>query len=298
MSLRYWLLIVVLGMGWGASFYFNAILLREVGPLTVSMGRVALGAAGCWAYVLATGRSFRLPAVVLGQLLVLGIVQFALPFAIYPVSQEYISSGAAGIINALTPIMVVIVSHLWPGGERATRAKSVGVFFGFSGIVILAYPSLRAGGGSEFWAILGAILAPVSYAVALNYVRRLSGIDHSVLVAFSLTGATIFIVPLALLTEGLPVIETAGTWAAFAVVGLVLTSASFILLYWLLPRVGATNISTVTFIAPVSAVLLGGYLLGEAVTPPHLVGMAAIFAGLLMIDGRILPKKRRRPAAA
>ena len=291
MSLRSWLLIFVLGMGWGASFYFNAILLREVGPLTVSMGRVALGAVGCWAYVFATGRNIRMPAIVLGQMMVLGIVQFAVPFAIYPISQEYISSGAAGIINAMTPIMVVISSHLWPGGEKATKAKSVGVLFGFAGIVILAYPALRSGGGSEFWALMFAVLAPVSYSIALNYVRRLSGIDQSTMVAYSLTGAALFMAPLALGAEGMPVIVHGETWAAFAVVGFVLTSASFIAVYWLLPRVGATNISTVTFVAPVSAVLLGAYLLNEAVLLPQLLGMAAIFGGLLMIDGRILRRR-------
>lgn len=290
MSVRYWSVILLLGLGWGSSFYFNAILLREVGPLTVSMGRVALGAIGCWVYVFATGRSIAMPAIVLGQILVLGVLQFALPFAIYPVSQGYISSGAAGIVNAMTPITVVIVSHFWPGGERATHAKSLGVLFGFSGIVILAYPALKSGGGSELWAIFGAVLAPVSYAVALNYVRRLKGIDHSTLVAYALTGATVFITPLALLTEGIPVITHAETWAAFAVVGFLLTSASFIVVYWLLARVGATNASTVTFIAPLSAVLLGIFLLGESVLPAHLLGMGAIFCGLLMIDGRVLKR--------
>lgn len=290
MSLRYWFVILVLGLGWGASFYFNAILLREVGPLTVSLGRVALGAIGCWAYVFATGRSIAMPASALGQLMVLGVLQFALPFAIYPVSQGYITSGAAGIVNAMTPIMVVIVSHFWPGGERATYAKSMGVLFGFSGIVMLAYPALKAGGGSELWAIFGAVLAPVSYAVALNYVRRLKGIDHSTLVAYSLTGATLFMAPFVLVAEGIPVITHAQTWAAFAVVGFLLTSASFIVVYWLLARVGATNVSTVTFVAPVSAVLLGVYLLGETILPAHLLGMAAIFCGLLMIDGRVLKR--------
>lgn len=291
MSFRYWVMIVTLGMGWGASFFFNAILLREVGPLTVSMGRVALGALGCWAYVFATGRGIRMPVVVLGQVVVLGIVQFAAPFAIYPISQEYISSGAAGIVNAMTPIMVVIVSHFWPEGEKATKTKSAGVLFGFAGIVILTYPALRSGGGSELWALLFALLAPLSYSVALNYVRRLSGIDQSTMVAYSLTGATLFMVPLALGVEGMPVIVRGQTWAAFAVVGFVLTSASFIAVYWLLPRVGATNISTVTFVAPVSAVLLGAFLLGEDVLLPHLLGMVAIFGGLLMIDGRILGRK-------
>ncbi len=287
MPLGYWGLIVLLGIGWGSSFLFNEILLRELGPLTVSLGRVGLGALGCWLWIAATGRKARLPVAAVLGLFALGVVFFALPFALYPLSQRHIGSGVAGIINAMTPVMVVIVSQLWPGGERATWAKSLGVAAGFAGIAVLTLPVLRAGVSAELRAILTALCAPICYGVATNLARRFREIDPTLVAAWSLTGATLAIAPVALGAEGLPVITRAETWASLAMIGFVLTSAAFIALYWLLPRVGATTVSTVTFIAPVSAVLLGVFVLGEAVRPAHLAGMALILAGLVLIDGRL-----------
>ncbi|MCV2882348.1 DMT family transporter [Actibacterium sp. XHP0104] len=288
MPLRYWVLIFILGMGWGASFFLNAILLRELGPLSVSMLRIALGALGCWVWLAATGGLVPVSLRQLGQMLVLGLFFYGVPLSVYPLAQQHIGSGAAGIVNALTPVMVVIVSHLWPGGEKATALKSLGVLAGFAGIALLALPALRSGGGAELWAILFAALAPLCYAVAMNHARSIKGMPPTALTAWSLTLATLILTPLALWREGVPQITQPQTWAALGVIGFVLTSAAFILLYWLLPRVGATATSTVTFIAPVSAVVLGVFVLKEELHLPQMIGMLVIFAGLIAIDGRLL----------
>ena len=291
MSMRDWFWVVFLGFGWGASFFFNEILLREVGPVTVSALRVGTGALACWVFLFATGRRPGLPMATLGQIAVLGVSMFALPFLIYPIGQTYITSGAAGIINAMTPIMVVIMSHFWPGGEKATVLKSLGVVCGFCGIVILAAPAL--GEGSRLFGILFTVLAPVCYAFALNWVRRLAGIDQRVMLTWGLTFATLFAAPIAIVVEGLPGALSRDAVLATLAIGPVLTAAAFIMFYWLLPRVGATNISTLTFIAPVSALLLAAFALGEEMKTSYFIGMAAIFAGLLLIDGRIVRAVRK-----
>lgn len=293
MPLRYWAIIVTLGLGWGASFYFNAVLLREIGPLSVSMGRVGIGALGCWFWVFVRRIPVRIDRGMLGPLFVFGLFQYAMPLAIYPVAQQAVTSSAAGIVNAMTPIMVVIVSHFWPGGERATPAKTAGVMVGFAGIVVLMVPSAQGLSDSAIWALLFAMLAPLCYGISVNFIRRFSGIDLTVMTAASLSMATLFISPLALWREGVPVITRPETWFALAAIGLVLTSAAFVTLFWLLPRVGGTTASTITFIAPVSAVLLGVLLLGEHVLVWHLAGLAGIFCGLLLIDGRLVRWLRR-----
>ena len=289
MTFRYWTLIITLGAAWGCSFFLNEILLREVGPWTVSAGRVTLGAIGCWAYVVATGRMRAMPRALIRQLLFLGVLQFAMPFAVLPVSQQHITSGAAGTLNAMTPIMVVIVSHFWRGGERATMAKSAGVLFGFAGIVILMLPAM-ADGSSQVWAMLVALMAPVFYGISLNYMRRFKGVDSATMAAVALTGAAMFMGPLALATDGVPVITRVETFAAFATIGFVLTAATFLVMFWMIPRIGATNASTVTFISPVSAVILGMVFLGEQITHNDVAGMFAIFCGLMLIDGRIIAR--------
>lgn len=288
MLTRYWVLIFVLGIGWGASMFFNEILLRELGPLQTALGRVGFGALGCWLWIIVTRRKVQVTRQFLRDVLIFGVLQYAAPFAIFPAAQQFITSGEAGIVNAMTPIMVVIFSHFWPGGEKATIWKSLGVLCGFAGIVALALPALQDGAKGEFGALFFCMLAPACYGVAVNWFRRLRGVDATVITAWSLAAGTLVIAPIALAVEGAPVITRPETWAALFFIGFVLTAASFILLFWLLPRVGATTTSTITFITPVSAVFLGVMFLQEQLLAAHLWGMAAIFAGLLLIDGRLL----------
>lgn len=292
MALRHWSVVFILGIGWGASFFLNEILLRELGPLSVSMGRLGMGALGCWIWCALRRKNMRIPVAILLPLFLFGLVQYAIPLAIYPVAQQYITSSAAGIINAMTPVMVVIVSNFWPDGEKATVLKSLGVVFGFSGIVILTIPALQGSGDSSFWAMIFTMLAPLCYGVAVNYMRKFGGLDRVALTTWSLTLGTLAIAPLAISVEGMPVVTQPETWAALFIIGFVLTSAAFITLFWLIPIIGGTAASTITFIAPISSLLLGALVLNEVLTVYHLAGMIAIFIGLVLIDGRVMRKFR------
>jgi drug/metabolite transporter (DMT)-like permease len=294
--LRYWALIVLLGALWGCSFLFNAILIRELGPIWVSGLRTGIGALGCWAYFVATRRTLPRDARLYAQLLVLGILNYAIPFVLFPVAAKDMASGIIGVINGMTPMTTVIISQFWPGGEKATWNKSIGVIVGFLGAAILASPSLGRDSSAQLWAIGACFLATVCYALTLNYARRFKSVDSATVAASSLTGAALVTIPVAFLFEGVPVITQGETWAALFAIGLMSTSVAFLLLYWLLPRVGATNISLNTFITPISAILLGVLVLHERFELVHVVGIVVIFVGLVFIDGRLI--RRWMPARA
>lgn len=295
MPLRYWALIFLLAFGWGSSFFFNEILLRELGPLWTALGRVAIGALGCWAWILSRGRSKAVPRKMWGFMLAFGLVQYSIPLATYPLTQQYITSSAAGIVNAMTPIMVVIVSHFWPQGEKMTVLKSIGVALGFAGILLLAQPSFAGQGESDPVALILTMIAPICYAFALNLMRYFDGLDRVLLTAWSATIGAVILAPVTIAREGLPVITRIETWASLLVIGLVLTSAAFILLYWLIPKVGGTTASMITFIAPVASVLLGVFILNELLMPIQYAGMGVIFAGMLFVDGRLFKRRDIQP---
>ena len=295
MPLRYWALLLFLGTVWGGSFMFNAILIREIDPLWVSAGRVIIGAAICWIYFFATKRKLPDDPWVYPQLLFLGIINYAIPFALFPYAEQHVPSGIVGVINGLTPMSTVIVSQLWPGGERATFNKVIGVAVGFGGAVLLASPSFAQGGAAEIPALLAALGATFCYAFTLNYARRFRDIDSASVATLSLSGAAIASTPFALVMVGMPVITQAETWGALFGIGTLSTSFSMLLLYWLLPRIGATNVALNTFITPISALLLGYFILSESLEPIHFLGIAVIFLGLILIDGRLL--KRFGPRA-
>lgn len=298
MSTRDWLWVALLGTIWGTSFLFNDLLVAEIGPLWVSAGRVGVGALGSWAFFVLSGKRLPTDPHVYALFLVIGVVGYAVPFALFPLAQEHMSSGVAAIINAMTPIATVIVSHFWPGGEKASWNKSLGVLAGFTGIAILAAPGIQAGGTAQLWAVLAALSATFCYAITLNLARRLEKIDPSTIAAAALTGATLAALPLAWFTHGPPHITQATGWLALAGSGLLATAFAFQIMYRLLPRIGATNFSVVTFIAPVSAIVLGITLLGETIHPNHIAGMIGIFVGLILIDGRLYRRVRRQLAHA
>ena len=296
MPIRYWALIIALGAVWGCSFLFNAILIREISPLWVSAGRVTIGAVICWAFFLALRRPAPTDWRIYAQLVVLGILNYAIPFALFPWSEEHLASGIVGVINGMTPMTTVIVSQLWPGGEKASWNKVVGVLIGFAGAVLLASPSLGNGASGQVLAYAAALGATLCYALTLNYARRFKAIDPTVVASSSLSAAALIMVPVALLFSGAPVITRPETWGALFGIGVFSTSFSFLLVYWLLPKVGATNLSLNTFITPISAILLGVLVLHEGFLPVHVAGIAVIFLGLVFIDGRVV--RRLRPAAA
>lgn len=290
MPARYWFILAAIGAAFGASFAFNEILLAVYGPLSVSALRLALGAAGCWAWVLVTGRRAPVPMALLAGLVVLGVFQYAAPFALLPLAQQHITSSAAGIANALTPAAVVVISHLWPGGERATARKLLGVVLGVVGIAVLALHGSGVGGSDPRFVVV-AVAAPVCYAVALNIVRRFRGMDPVLLTAWAMSGGAFAIAPAALALEGVPAMPPdAAVVAALVTIGFALTSVTFLVMYSILPRVGATNLSLVTFVAPLSATGIGAAVLGEAIGAAHLAGAGLLLAGLAVIDGRLLAR--------
>jgi drug/metabolite transporter (DMT)-like permease len=296
MSLRDWFWVALLGTIWGCSFLFNAILIREIGPLWVSAGRIGIGALGCWAYVVATGRKLPAPGKLYWQFFLLGVVGYVMPFALYPLSQEHLASGIVAVINAMTPMTTVIVSQFWPGGEKATPNKTFGVLIGFAGAAILASPSFRGGASAELWAMAACLLATLCYATTLNYSRKFAKLDPAIIASGALTGAAIAAIPLAFAFEGVPLVTKPESWAALLGIGLISTSFSFLLMYRLLPRVGATNFTITTYIAPVSAIILGVVVLHEVIEPIHVAGIAVIFVGLVVMDGRLVRRLRRAAA--
>ncbi len=292
----YWALIVLLGAVWGCSFLFNAILVRELGPIWISGLRTLIGALGCWLFFVATRRTLPLDAKLYAQLLVLGILNYAIPFTLFPIAAPHVASGIIGVINGMTPMTTVLVSQFWPGAEKATGSKMVGVLIGFVGAVILASPSFGDGSATQLWAIGACLLATFCYALTLNYARRFKAVDSTTVAASSLTAASLVTIPIAFLSEGVPVITLPETWAALLAIGLLSSSVAFLLLYWLLPRVGATNMSLNTYITPISAIFLGIIVLHESFELVHVLGIVVIFLGLVIMDGRLVKRFSRAPA--
>jgi drug/metabolite transporter (DMT)-like permease len=290
MGVKEWAMLLALSVLWGGSFFFFKVLVAELPPFTVVLGRVGLAALALNVFL--TLRGGRMPSDprLWGAFLVMGLLNNVAPFALIVFGEIRISSGVASILNATTPIFTILAAHALTSDEKLSWAKAVGVGFGFAGVAVLMGPGLLAGfKGSDLVGEGACLLAALSYGLAAIYGRRFKGLPPLTVATGQITAGAFVLAPLALLVDRpwtLPVPSTQ-VWLALVGISLFSTALAYILYFRILATAGATNLLLVTFLLPVSAMGLGVFVLGEQVTWPALAGMALIGLGLAAIDGRL-----------
>jgi drug/metabolite transporter (DMT)-like permease len=297
MGLAEWGLILALSVLWGGSFFFNGVLVRELPTLTIVVGRVALAALVLLAVLGATGGRMPRTRPVLLAFLGMGFLNNAVPFLLIVWGQGHIASGVASILNATTPLFTVIVAHVLTPDEKMTGGRLAGVVLGLGGVAVMVGGDAVAALGVNVAAQLACLGAAVSYAFAGVFGRRFRalGVPPLATAAGQTTASSLMLIPVMLLVDRpwtLPMPSLAAL-LALAGVALLSTALAYILYFRILASAGATNLLLVTFLIPVSAVLLGVLLLGESLAPKHLMGMALIGLGLAAIDGRLWRRLRR-----
>ena len=293
-----WAILLILSVLWGGSFFFIEIALETVRPFTLVLIRVVLAAAMLWAFLWWRGQRLPLPRGAIGAYLVLALLNNVVPFVMFAWAQEEITGGLASILNATTPIWGVLVAHLFTADEKATAGKVAGVLLGFAGVAVLIGTDFLGELGRGVWAQLACLAATLCYALAGVWARRFRrmGIEPVAVATGQLTAAALVMLPLVLLFEPpwLAAAPSAGAWLSLAALALFCTSLAYILYFRLLASAGATNSLLVTFLIPVTAILLGALFLGEHMAWRSFAGMGLIAAGLAAIDGRLF---RRRASA-
>jgi drug/metabolite transporter (DMT)-like permease len=298
-----WGTLVVLALIWGAAFLFIGVAVRHVPPLTYVWLRLAIAAAAMWAFLRWKGVSLDLPRSAWGSILLLALLNNALPFALFGWGQTHIASGLAAILNATTPIWGVVVAHLFTGDERMTPRKLVGVLLGFGGVALMIGPSLLSNLGNSALAQVACVTASLSYALAAVWARRFrkQGLSPLTVTTSQLTAGAALMLPLMLLVDrpwnlAMP---PATAWASIVALAVVCSAFGYVLYFRLIDRAGATNALLVTLLVPPVAILLGTLFLAEVLAPQDFAGLALIALGLAAIDGRLLNLVRRRlPQAA
>ena len=291
MTLLEWLLLLTLSVLWGGSFFFGKVALAELPPLTLVLSRVALAAVALNLVVVATGHRMPRNLRLWGAFLVMGALNNFIPFSLIFWGQTEITSSLASILNATTPLCTLVLAHVLTDDERLNSNKLAGVFLGLLGVVVMIGPAALGGLSLNILAQFAVLGAALSYAFAGIFGRRFRRLGVLPLVTASgqLTGSALMMVPVALLVDKpwtLPVLSLT-TWGAVTGLALLCTAVAYVIYFRLLASAGATNLLLVTFLIPVSALMLGATILGERLEPRQLAGMVTIGLGLAAIDGRL-----------
>lgn len=296
MNAKQWTLLLVLSLVWGGSFFFNAVLVRELGPITIAFGRTTLAAITL--FIIMRIRRIAIPtaAKLWGQLAMMGLINNLLPFSLIAWGQRSVDSGLASILNATMPLWSVLLAHVLTSDEKLTSNKLLGVLLGLAGVVVLIGPEVLGGIGAQALGQMAVVGAAMCYAVAAIFGRRFRGMP-SLIPAFGMLACTaVMSLPLALFVEQAAAVRPqAHTWLALLGLAIVSTAFAYILYFQLLAEAGATNASLVTLLIPLSALMLGIVFLDEQVSSSLLLGMGLIIGGLVAVDGRLLQRLFRNP---
>ncbi len=296
MGAREWVMLIVLSVLWGGSFFFVGVAVADLPPLTIVSLRVGLAAITLWCIAFVMGLRPPKSVGVWVAFLGMGLLNNVIPFVLIVWGQTQIASGLASILNAATPIFTVVVAGILLPDERITSLKFAGVVTGFIGVVVMiGLPAID--GGGNLLAQAAIIAATVCYAFAGVYGRRFKtmAINPIIIAAGQVTASALVLIPITLTLDG--PLDIAGprlaTWAAIVGLAVFSTAIAYVLYFKILETAGATNLLLVTLLIPVSAILLGSFFLSESLEAVHFVGIGLIALGLSAIDGRIWKRRGR-----
>jgi drug/metabolite transporter (DMT)-like permease len=282
---KHWLVFILLGAIWSSSFMWIKIAVQEVGPNTLVAFRVLFGLLFAIVVIfiqrVQLPRSFR----VWSPLLVLGLINVAIPFFLISWGEQSIDSAVASILDATVPLFTILIAHYLLRDDKMTLPKVLGLLLGFAGVVVLMSKDV----GASFGSLLGqlaVVLASVFYAVSAVFARRTTEDTPGILrSAGPLVSATVVMWLATFFIESPVEIPQKGiTWIALLFLGILGSGLAFVMLYYLIHEIGPTRTSMVTYLFPLGGVILGVAFLNEELSWQLLVGAALIVVSLAVAN--------------
>jgi len=273
-----WTFFMSVSLIWGSSFLFIAIGLDAFHPGLVTLGRVGLGAV--FLIFLPRTRAVQIDRADWARIIALAATFTAIPFTLFPIAQQWIDSGAAGMLNGATPILTAVLATLL---HRALPRplQIVGLLLGFAGIVAIAVPSAGEGSTAAIGVAL-VLVATVGYALSLNMVPPLQQKYGSLpVMARILSVATLMVLPFGIYGWT----QSDFAWPsvlAVVAVGILGTGLAYVLMGNLAGSVGATRASFITYLIPVVALILGVLFRDEVVSAVAVTGVVLVIIGALL----------------
>ena len=295
-----WAFLLALSVLWGGSFFFVDVAVREMPPLSIAAARLFLAAIVLQIVLLVGGIKLQLTNGMWRVFFIMGLLNNAIPFSLLAWGQTHIAGGLAAILNSTMLIFSVLVAHFFTDNEKITPARLFGVAAGFCGVVIMIGADALSGLGDKVLAQFAVLGATFCYACATVYGLRFRrrGVLPMSAAAGQITAAAIILLPFALIVDRpwLFVADISAPAAASVLsLGVVSTGVAYLLYFRILASSGATNVALVTFLVPVTPIVLGALFLGEVLRREHFYGMLLIGIGLAAIDGRLLKFWKKRP---
>ena len=270
---------------WGASFLLMKLGAADFGPLLTAFLRVLLASLFLLPLLIWRGQFDALKKNYKPILLV-GVLNSGIPFALFSFAVLHITTGLTSILNATVPLWAALVAWLWLKDKPAS-ARLLGLAIGFAGVAALSWDkaTFKAGAASPGLAVLACLLATLCYGIAASFTKKyLTGVPPLASATGSQIGAALVLAVPGMLS--LPsVMPSPQAWGAVALLAFACTAVAYVLFFRIIERAGPARTSAVTFLIPVFGVSYGAVLLGEKITLTMAVFGAVIVLGTALSTG-------------
>lgn len=300
MKTRDGLLFSLLGLVWGTSFLWIKVAVTEISPFMLVSFRTLFAVLGLAVYLLLVKSARASWAQIRKQLwvfLVLGLVNIVIPWLLISWAGQHIDSGLSSILNATMPLFTIMISPFFVSDDRFTLTKALGLLIGFAGVVLLMLPNLGRQWNNNLAGQAAVLAAALCYGAMTVFARKKArGLPAQTQTFLQFTIASVIIWAFTLATERplvfprLPI-----TWLALFWLGTLGSGLAYILYFGLLPRIGPTRLSMVTYLLPLVAVLLGVVFMGERFHWSAILGGLLILAGFTIVNRVLRPVVRAAP---
>jgi drug/metabolite transporter (DMT)-like permease len=290
-----WLgLYIALGIVWGCSFIFIKLGLEFLTPFGVAFGRCALGALALLVYLKLKGLTLVRDRKMIGHLWVVSLLLNVIPGIFFAWAETEVTSILAGIINAVTPLMTLIAIMVVSRNEKPTRPQVVGLILGFLGVltVLGAWQGL---GDNPLWAILILLAAVTCYGFSFPYSRRFilpAQLKPEVMAATQVTLGAITLLPFFLINGVAKSEFLLGPVLAMVALGVFGSGFAYIWNFTIMRDAGSAIASSVTYVTPLVAVLVGFIFLNEKLHWYEPAGAVIVLLGAAIAQGRIPLSKK------
>ena len=287
---------LILGVVWGCSFVFIKSGLEFLSPVGVAFFRCALGAITLYSYARYKRISLPRNRMALIHIWVVSLLLNVIPGIFYALAETVVTSVLAAIMNAVTPLMTVLAILLINREEKPALHQLLGLILGFLGVLIVlgAWAGL---GDNPLWAIMVLLIAVACYGVTFPYTRRFVmplQIKSEAIVATQLICAASTLLPIYLLS-GISITELPAV-SVISMVALGVFGSGFAYLwnFKIMQLAGSAIASSVTYLTPLVAVIVGVIFLSEKVTWNEPVGALVVLLGAAIAQERISLKRKVR----
>ncbi len=280
---------IALGIVWGCSFIFIKLGLEFLSPFGVAFGRCALGAVALLIYSRIKKISLVKDRRMLGHLWVVSLLLNVIPGILFALAETQVTSILAGIINAVTPLMTLIAIILVSRNEPPTKPQVIGLLIGFLGVltVLGAWNGL---GTNPLWAILVLLAAVTCYGFSFPYSRRFilpANLSPESMATAQVSLGALTLLPL-FIFDGVNGNEYAfGPVFAMVALGVFGSGFAYIWNFTIMRAAGSAIASSVTYVTPVVAVIVGLIFLQEKLHWYEPVGAIIVLLGAAIAQGRI-----------